>query len=72
MKTDTPRWRKSSRSNQSGGDCVEVAGDLPGRVLVRDSKDTSGPVLTFEAYAWRTFVAGLPTTQPGEIGVCAR
>lgn len=25
MKTETPRWRKSSRSNQSGGNCVEVA-----------------------------------------------
>lgn len=64
MKTDTPRWRKSSRSNQSGGNCVEVAGDLAGRVLVRDSKDTSGPVLTFGAHAWRTFVVGVPANQP--------
>jgi len=52
-----PVWRKSSRSNANGGDCVEVAGNLPGRVLVRDSKDQAGPVLTFSPGAWRAFVA---------------
>ncbi|WP_326560603.1 DUF397 domain-containing protein [Micromonospora sp. NBC_01796] len=56
MTTEPPNWRKSSRSNQSGGDCVEVADNLPGRVLVRDSKDQSGPVLTFGSTAWRSFV----------------
>ena len=30
------KWRKSSRSNASGGDCVEVR--LSGPVEVRDSK----------------------------------
>lgn len=39
-------WRKSSYSNDIG-DCVEVA-ELPdGAVSFRDSKDPSGPVLTF-------------------------
>lgn len=57
MKTESPHWRKSSRSNQSGGNCVEMAGNLPDRVLVRDSKDVSGPMLSFEACAWRAFVA---------------
>jgi len=52
-----PVWRKSSRSNANGGDCVEVADNLPGRVLVRDSKDQAGPVLTFSPGAWRAFVA---------------
>lgn len=51
----TPAWRKSRRSDGSG-DCVEVAGNLPGRVLVRDSKDRSGPLLTFGPAAWRSFV----------------
>jgi hypothetical protein len=54
--TDSPRWRTSRRSNQSGGDCVEVADNLPGRVLVRDSKDRPGPVLAFAPDAWRSFV----------------
>ncbi|GIG89150.1 DUF397 domain-containing protein [Plantactinospora endophytica] len=53
-------WRKSSRSNANAGNCVEVAGNLPGVVGVRDSKDPSGPVLTFAPAAWRSFVA---TTQ---------
>jgi hypothetical protein len=52
-----PVWRKSSRSNANGGECVEVADNLPGRVLVRDSKDQAGPVLTFSPGAWRAFVA---------------
>ncbi|MDG4835789.1 DUF397 domain-containing protein [Micromonospora sp. WMMD967] len=40
----------------TGGACVEVADNLPGVVLVRDSKDRSGPVLTFAPAAWRGFV----------------
>jgi len=51
-----PRWRKSSRSSTNQGNCVEVADNLPGRVLVRDSKDRSGPVLTFGPEVWRGFV----------------
>ncbi|MEV4625562.1 DUF397 domain-containing protein [Micromonospora sp. NPDC049523] len=56
MTTQQPTWRKSSRSNQNGGNCVEVADNLPSRVLVRDSKDQSGPVLTFGPDAWGAFV----------------
>lgn len=51
-----PRWRKSTRSSANQGNCVEVADNVPGRVLVRDSKDRSGPVLTFGRQAWRGFV----------------
>jgi hypothetical protein len=54
-------WRKSSYSNGSGGDCVEVAEGLPGLVPVRDSK-TAGqdaPVLLFRAPAWTAFMAGM-------------
>lgn len=49
------RWRKSTRSN-GGGECVEVADNLPGVVAVRDSKDPHGPVLTFSPGAWAAFV----------------
>ena len=53
----TANWRKSSRSNGNGGDCVEVADNLPGRVLVRDTKDRDGGALAFEPAAWSAFVA---------------
>lgn len=49
-------WRKSSHSADNGGECVEVA-DHAGRVLVRDTKDRTGPVLGFPAAAWHTFAA---------------
>ncbi|MEU1606321.1 DUF397 domain-containing protein [Micromonospora matsumotoense] len=50
------RWHKSTKSGGNGGDCVEVAGNLPGVVLVRDTKDRDGGVLTFAPAAWRGFV----------------
>jgi Domain of unknown function (DUF397) len=53
------RWRKSSHSGNTGGDCVEVAEGLPGAVPVRDSKNPVGPVLIVGADAWRAFVDGL-------------
>jgi hypothetical protein len=48
-------WRKSSYSGSNGGECVEVA--TAGSVLVRDTTDRTGPVLTFTAEAWRAFTA---------------
>jgi len=47
-------WRKSSYSGQSGGNCIEVAGD-DSRVLVRDTKHRVGIVLRFTPDAWRKF-----------------
>lgn len=52
-------WRKSTRSNNGGSDCVEVARNLPGLVGVRDSKDRSGPALTLTPEQWATFLTGL-------------
>ncbi|MET8045684.1 DUF397 domain-containing protein [Micromonospora sp. NPDC005215] len=49
-------WRKSTRSGSGGGNCVEVADNLPGIVGVRDSKDPAGPALVFEPASWRAFV----------------
>ena len=52
-------WRKSSRSDNGGNSCVEVATNLPGVVGVRDTKDRSGPVLAFGPDAWVAFLAGV-------------
>ncbi|MGC4815031.1 DUF397 domain-containing protein [Micromonospora sp. DT228] len=49
-------WRTSTRSGSGGGNCVEVADNLPGIVGVRDSKDPTGPALVFGPVAWRAFV----------------
>lgn len=56
MDLSDARWRKSTRSNGGGGACVEVADNLSGVVVVRDSKDTGGPVLAFGPATWRAFV----------------
>lgn len=55
MSTDQPRWRNSTRSTDTGN-CVEVADNLTGRVLVRDSKDRTGGTLIFGPVAWRSFI----------------
>jgi Domain of unknown function (DUF397) len=57
METVDQRWRKSSYSGNGGGNCVEVAGNMPGVVAVRDSKNPDGPVLTVETAGWREFIA---------------
>ncbi|MEU7934483.1 DUF397 domain-containing protein [Micromonospora echinofusca] len=57
MELNGARWRKSSRSSGNGGNCVEVADNLPGVVAVRDSKGPAGPALAFAPAAWRAFVA---------------
>ncbi|NJP28301.1 DUF397 domain-containing protein [Microbispora hainanensis] len=52
-------WRKSSISGDNGGQCVEVATNLPGTVAVRDSKDPGGPKLLFTPTEWQAFIAGV-------------
>lgn len=49
-------WRKSSHSGGGSGDCVEVAGDLPHLVAVRDSKAPHGPRLMFSPLQWGDFL----------------
>jgi hypothetical protein len=50
-------WRKSTRSDNGGASCVEVAKNLPGVVGVRDSKDPGGPELAFGPAGWAAFLA---------------
>ncbi|MFJ4523675.1 DUF397 domain-containing protein [Streptomyces sp. NPDC088810] len=52
------RWRKSSYSGNTGGDCVEVA-DLPALVAVRDSKKPHSAHLAVDPRAWAAFVRAL-------------
>ncbi|MEU4076350.1 DUF397 domain-containing protein [Streptomyces venezuelae] len=53
--TEDLAWFKSSYSGAEGGECVEVAASTS-QVLVRDSKDKSGPVLRLAPQGWATFV----------------
>ena len=57
MQDATLTWRKSTRSG-AAGHCVEVA-NAPATVLVRDSKDVTGPVLSFRGHDWAGFIAGV-------------
>ncbi|MFI6074921.1 DUF397 domain-containing protein [Actinoplanes sp. NPDC051343] len=52
-------WHKSTRSGGNGGDCVEVAVNLPGIVAVRDSKDRAGGTLVFTSTQWTVFLDGV-------------
>ena len=54
-------WQKSTFSNGNGGNCVEVARNLPGIVAVRDSKNPDGPILTFSRDEWASFITRLRT-----------
>jgi hypothetical protein len=51
------RWRTSSYSGGNGGECVQVTATCStGRVLIRDSKNPSGPVLTLTSAEWSRFM----------------
>jgi hypothetical protein len=53
------KWHKSTRSGGNGGNCVEVADNLPGIVAVRDTKDRDGGTLIFTHAEWAAFVGGV-------------
>ncbi len=59
MDLTSAEWRKSSYSGTNGGNCVQVARNLPGVVAMRDSKDPHGPALIFTPDEWRAFTAGV-------------
>ncbi|MGD6752252.1 DUF397 domain-containing protein [Streptomyces sp. BH105] len=49
---------KSSHSS-SGGECVEVARNIPRIVAVRDSKDGDGSIVRFTPASWTRFIKEL-------------
>lgn len=55
-----PAWRKSSRC--SNGACVEVA-TLDSSVMMRDSKESTGPSLTFSHAGWADFLGAIKDGQ---------
>lgn len=57
-------WRKSTYSNDDGGECVEVADNIPDLVPVRDSKNPHGPALLIPHAAWTAFIASLRGDHP--------
>ncbi|MFD9907035.1 DUF397 domain-containing protein [Streptomyces sp. NPDC059063] len=53
-------WFKSSYSDGTGQNCIEVADLTPhpaGGVGIRDSKNPDGPALLLGLPAWKAFVA---------------
>ncbi|MFF4093334.1 DUF397 domain-containing protein [Streptomyces sp. NPDC001834] len=61
MTTESPRWFKSSYS-ENGGACIEVTDNLAalhGLVPVRDSKNPNGVVLNLSVDAFASFVSGV-------------
>lgn len=58
----TPHWHKSSRSGSTvdQSECVEVA-KLSRNIAVRDSKNPTGPHLTFAAPHWHAFTRRIKT-----------
>jgi hypothetical protein len=51
-------WFKSSYSGADTTECVECARSAVG-TLIRDSKNTSGPVLVVRLQPWRAFIQAL-------------
>lgn len=56
-------WTKSTRSGGNGGQCVEVARNLPGIVAVRDSKNPTGPALVLTPEAFAAFTSAVKATE---------
>lgn len=60
---DQLRWRKSRESAQQGA-CIEMA-RRSDQVLVRDSKDPGGPVLSFDRATLADFVRRIQNDELG-------
>lgn len=57
-------WAKSTHSDPNGGNCVEARHADSGNVQVRDSKDPSGPPLSFSKDCWHDFTATVKAVRP--------
>jgi hypothetical protein len=64
MDLTNAQWRKSSYSGTNGGNCVEVALNLPGVVAVRDSKNPCCEALSLTPRQWRILLASIRKETP--------
>ena len=66
MKADLSglEWRKASRSAADGA-CVEVA-HMDAAIVVRDSQERTGPILSFGVTSWHVFLRRLKDGNPSE------
>ncbi|AOS64799.1 DUF397 domain-containing protein [Actinoalloteichus hymeniacidonis] len=53
-----PTWRKTSRSNGQGGECIEI-GSAPGWVGIRDTKNRDGGTLVVDRAVFGAFLAAV-------------
>jgi Domain of unknown function (DUF397) len=53
-----PEWRTSSYSSGNGGNCVQVAMNVPDVVAVQDSKNP-GPALAVEPASFAAFTTAI-------------
>lgn len=51
------QWRKAKRSNGANTGCVEIAGNLPGVVAIRDSKRPEGGAHVVAPATFAAFLA---------------
>ncbi|MGA5132887.1 DUF397 domain-containing protein [Streptomyces olivoreticuli] len=58
-------WRKSSYSGPNGGDCLEIADNIPNALPIRDSKNPDGPALLVTPAAWTSFLTGIKSASLG-------
>ena len=58
MDLSSAAWRKSSRSSNNGGNCVEVA-RISDTVAIRDSKDPHGTKLLLTPQGFRDHTRAL-------------
>jgi hypothetical protein len=54
---DSLIWRKSSRSGNGGGNCVEVGTGLPGRVAIRDTERHEDGMHVIDSAAFAVLLA---------------
>ncbi|WP_190815160.1 DUF397 domain-containing protein [Saccharopolyspora pogona] len=66
MRYSYSAWRKSTRSNENGGNCVEVGFADTGRA-VRDTKQVADPNRPVLEFSGNVFTAFLDRVKSGEL-----
>ena len=56
-------WKKSSYSNQKGGECVEVAATSDHGAAVRDTRNRSAGHVELSADAWAVFLTAVKSAE---------